>query len=134
MDAISIVPNLPPPIGYNRISPSNCRRFISKRNRISAVDEVSAITYDPVAPQITWQIIGIGGGLRRNEDPNRPPCFDGGDGHGGRWNWRATATVAQKKCIECGGSGLVLIEKEYIRCPNCGGFLPWQSWKRFFSG
>nr|GEY62497.1 hypothetical protein CTI12_AA327260 [Tanacetum cinerariifolium] len=29
---------------------------------------------------------------------------------------------------------LVLIEKEYIRCPNCGGFLPWQSWQRFFSG
>ncbi|WCJ33043.1 hypothetical protein M5689_014429 [Euphorbia peplus] len=42
--------------------------------------------------------------------------------------------VAQRRCEECGGSGLVLREKEYFRCPQCGGFLPWQSWKRFFSG
>ncbi|XP_047164051.1 uncharacterized protein LOC124833578 isoform X2 [Vigna umbellata] len=42
--------------------------------------------------------------------------------------------IAQKRCEECGGSGLVLREKEYFRCPECGGFLPWQSWKRFFSG
>ncbi|KAL1811429.1 hypothetical protein ACET3Z_021494 [Daucus carota] len=42
--------------------------------------------------------------------------------------------VAQKKCEVCQGSGLVLMKKEYIRCPDCGGFLPWVSWKRFFSG
>ncbi|KAK2987087.1 hypothetical protein RJ640_004813 [Escallonia rubra] len=42
--------------------------------------------------------------------------------------------VAQRRCGECGGSGLVMRDKECIRCPECGGFLPWQSWKRFFSG
>ncbi|KAK1360866.1 putative Transmembrane protein [Heracleum sosnowskyi] len=43
--------------------------------------------------------------------------------------------VAQKKCEICQGSGLVLMDnKDYIRCPDCGGFLPWQSWRRFFSG
>ncbi|KAI8009332.1 Receptor-like protein kinase [Camellia lanceoleosa] len=42
--------------------------------------------------------------------------------------------VAQRKCGVCGGSGLVLRDKYYFRCPGCGGFLPWQSWKRFFSG
>ncbi|GMH14446.1 hypothetical protein Nepgr_016287 [Nepenthes gracilis] len=42
--------------------------------------------------------------------------------------------VAQRRCELCGGSGLVLRDKSYFRCPGCGGFLPWQSWKRFFSG
>ncbi|XP_038973387.1 uncharacterized protein LOC103698011 isoform X2 [Phoenix dactylifera] len=42
--------------------------------------------------------------------------------------------VAQRKCGVCGGSGLVLRNDFYVRCPGCGGFLPWQSWKRFFTG
>ncbi|KAJ4754644.1 transmembrane protein [Rhynchospora pubera] len=42
--------------------------------------------------------------------------------------------IAQQKCEVCGGSGLVLKNKIYVRCQGCGGFLPWQSWKRFFSG
>ncbi|XP_057472447.1 uncharacterized protein LOC130761024 [Actinidia eriantha] len=42
--------------------------------------------------------------------------------------------IAQRKCEVCGGSGLILRDKNYFRCPGCGGFLPWQSWKRFFSG
>ncbi|KAL0911181.1 hypothetical protein M5K25_019302 [Dendrobium thyrsiflorum] len=42
--------------------------------------------------------------------------------------------VAQRKCGTCGGSGLVLRDEYYSRCPTCGGFLPWQSWKRFFTG
>ncbi|CAL5335579.1 unnamed protein product [Camellia sinensis] len=32
--------------------------------------------------------------------------------------------VAQRKCGVCGGSGLVLRDKYYFRCPGCGGFLP----------
>ncbi|WVY89392.1 hypothetical protein V8G54_034906 [Vigna mungo] len=28
--------------------------------------------------------------------------------------------IAQQRCEECGGSGLVLREKEYFRCPECG--------------
>ncbi|KAH7276572.1 hypothetical protein KP509_39G012500 [Ceratopteris richardii] len=42
--------------------------------------------------------------------------------------------AAQRKCTVCGGSGLVKREEYYFRCYSCGGFLPWQSWKRFFSG
>ncbi|CAN8252924.1 unnamed protein product [Cochlearia groenlandica] len=42
--------------------------------------------------------------------------------------------IAQKNCEECGGTGLVFRDKKYFRCPDCGGFLPWQSWKRFFTG
>ncbi|KAJ8509857.1 hypothetical protein OPV22_000291 [Ensete ventricosum] len=43
--------------------------------------------------------------------------------------------IAQRTCGVCGGSGLVLLkDKSYVRCPGCGGFLPWQSWKRFFTG
>eukprot|EP00258_Populus_trichocarpa_P020786 XP_024436805.1 uncharacterized protein LOC18103253 isoform X4 [Populus trichocarpa] len=42
--------------------------------------------------------------------------------------------IAQRRCQVCGGSGLVLRDKDYFRCPGCGGFLPWQTWKRFFSG
>ncbi|KAK6149384.1 hypothetical protein DH2020_016909 [Rehmannia glutinosa] len=43
--------------------------------------------------------------------------------------------VAQRKCKVCKGSGLVLRDKKYyFRCPGCGGFLPWQSWRRFFTG
>ncbi|CAI0437421.1 unnamed protein product [Linum tenue] len=47
--------------------------------------------------------------------------------------------IEQRRCEVCGGSGLVLMEdkdnrEEYCRCPGCGGFLPWQSWKRFFTG
>ncbi|KAI4374805.1 hypothetical protein MLD38_012756 [Melastoma candidum] len=61
-------------------------------------------TVDPENAQITWQIVCRGRGY-----------------------------IAQRRCEVCGGSGLVLEEKEYFRCPGCGGFLPWQSWKRFFS-
>ncbi|XP_057765508.1 uncharacterized protein LOC130986207 isoform X2 [Salvia miltiorrhiza] len=40
-----------------------------------------------------------------------------------------------RNCKVCRGSGLVLRDnKYYFRCPRCGGFLPWQSWKRFFTG
>ncbi|EPS60404.1 hypothetical protein M569_14399, partial [Genlisea aurea] len=43
--------------------------------------------------------------------------------------------AAQRKCKVCKGSGLVLRDdKYYFRCPACGGFLPWQSWTRFFTG
>ncbi|KAJ7568173.1 hypothetical protein O6H91_01G021300 [Diphasiastrum complanatum] len=42
--------------------------------------------------------------------------------------------IAQKRCKLCGGSGLVKRDQYYFRCNGCGGFLPWQSWRRFFSG
>ncbi|BBN02897.1 hypothetical protein MPTK1_2g19070 [Marchantia polymorpha subsp. ruderalis] len=42
--------------------------------------------------------------------------------------------MEQKRCQVCGGSGLVKRVGILVRCNGCGGFLPWQSWRRFFSG
>ncbi|KAJ9551343.1 hypothetical protein OSB04_015388 [Centaurea solstitialis] len=108
-----------PPVGFTSFSQSNQRsqnlhlgnshKFSSRRrnrNRISAMVEVSAIASDPITPQITWQIVvGSIAGVT--------PFVVAGIEFSKR-------IVAQKKCGQCGGSGLVLIEKEYIRCPNCG--------------
>ncbi|ANM70092.1 transmembrane protein [Arabidopsis thaliana] len=30
--------------------------------------------------------------------------------------------IAQKRCEECGGTGLVSRDKKYFRCPECGNF------------
>ncbi|CAI5956071.1 unnamed protein product [Closterium sp. NIES-64] len=42
--------------------------------------------------------------------------------------------AAQQRCEACRGSGLQLVGRFYRRCSACGGFLPWQSWRRFFLG
>ncbi|KAI3715758.1 hypothetical protein L6452_22745 [Arctium lappa] len=59
MDATLILPNVPP--GFKSFSRSNDRSNNKIRHRfrcrISAIVEVSAITSDPIAPQITWQIV-----------------------------------------------------------------------------
>ncbi|XP_059666509.1 uncharacterized protein LOC132312241 [Cornus florida] len=88
--------------------------------RIAAINDVSAVT-DPAQAGITWQIVvGTLAGVT--------PFVVAGIEFSKR-------IVAQKRCGVCGGSGLVLRDnKYYFRCPSCGGFLPWQSWKRFFSG
>ncbi|KAM7504261.1 hypothetical protein LguiB_003165 [Lonicera macranthoides] len=97
----------------------------STRNRgftaiISAVDELSAVTSDPAQVEVSWEIlVGAFAGVT--------PFVVAGIEFSKR-------IVAQRKCGVCGGSGLVRREKYYFRCPSCGGFLPWQSWKRFFSG
>ncbi|KAK4533545.1 hypothetical protein CCYA_CCYA17G4427 [Cyanidiococcus yangmingshanensis] len=47
----------------------------------------------------------------------------------------ARAIGRQRSCPRCKGSGLVATgTKVMVRCPECGGFLPWQHWWRFFSG
>ena len=44
----------------------------------------------------------------------------------------------QQRCLVCQGSGLVYVTKSGAqlrrarKCYNCGGFLPWLGWKRFF--
>ncbi|KAJ3696191.1 hypothetical protein LUZ60_001568 [Juncus effusus] len=88
-----------------------------RRRRIS----VRAIDGTDLAPvEITWQItIGALAGIT--------PFVIAGIEFSKR-------IIAQKKCEVCGGSGLVLRDKIYVRCQGCGGFLPWQSWKRFLSG
>ncbi len=41
--------------------------------------------------------------------------------------------VIQRRCSVCSGSGLVQKGRFYRKCPECGGFFPWQGWRRFFT-
>ncbi|CAL0315913.1 unnamed protein product [Lupinus luteus] len=93
----------------------------TRTKRVSAINDVNTILLHPAPVELSWQIIaGAIAGVT--------PFVVAGIEFSKR-------IVAQRRCEECGGSGLVLMEeKEYVRCPGCGGFLPWQSWKRFFSG
>ncbi|XAR67389.1 hypothetical protein NMG60_11002128 [Bertholletia excelsa] len=93
----------------------------SKRSRAApAMSDVSTVA-DPAQAEVTWQIVaGALAGVT--------PFVVAGIEFGKR-------IAAQRKCERCGGSGLVMRDnKYYFRCPSCGGFLPWQSWKRFFTG
>ncbi|XP_060211366.1 uncharacterized protein LOC132638540 [Lycium barbarum] len=86
---------------------------------INAADtDITTLTSDP---DITWQIVvGSLAGVA--------PFVVAGVEFSKR-------IVKQRKCEVCGGSGLVLKNnKFYKRCPSCGGFLPWLSWRRFFMG
>ncbi|GKV43832.1 hypothetical protein SLEP1_g51084 [Rubroshorea leprosula] len=99
---------------YNRL-------LIMQNNQHLMTTRVAAVTSpDPGQVEITWQIIvGAVAGVT--------PFIVAGIEFSKR-------IVAQRKCQVCGGSGLVLRDGTYFRCPGCGGFLPWQSWKRFFTG
>ncbi|CAA0815372.1 Unknown protein [Striga hermonthica] len=90
------------------------------RAAVRAVDDISAAITSS-QPQITWQIVlGALAGVS--------PFVVAGIEFSKR-------IIEQKKCKVCNGSGLVLRDdKYYFRCPACGGFLPWQSWRRFFTG
>ncbi|GLT56988.1 hypothetical protein SLA2020_299970 [Shorea laevis] len=96
-------------------------RLLVQRNQQLMTTRVAAVTpTDPGQVEITWQIIvGAIAGVT--------PFIVAGIEFSKR-------IVAQRKCQVCGGSGLVLRDGTYFRCPGCGGFLPWQSWKRFFTG
>ena len=41
--------------------------------------------------------------------------------------------LIQRRCQECGGSGLVVRGKYPKKCPECGGMFPWVSWRMFLS-
>ncbi|KAG8055322.1 hypothetical protein GUJ93_ZPchr0001g29866 [Zizania palustris] len=80
----------------------------------------AAAAADLPPPQVTWQIVvGAAAGVT--------PFVVAGVEFSKR-------IIAQKRCEICGGSGLVMKKDYYVRCQGCGGFLPWQSWKRFFRG
>ncbi|KAG0539510.1 hypothetical protein BDA96_03G328800 [Sorghum bicolor] len=87
----------------------------------SVAAAASAVADSPLPPaQVTWQIVvGAVAGVT--------PFVVAGVEFGKR-------IIAQKKCEVCGGSGLVMKKDNYVRCQGCGGFLPWQSWRRFFTG
>ncbi|XP_008227116.1 PREDICTED: uncharacterized protein LOC103326649 [Prunus mume] len=91
----------------------------TKAWRVAAIHDVPVVA-DPTPVAITWQIVvGAIAGVT--------PFAVAGIEFSKR-------IIAQKRCEVCGGSGLVLTKEDYVKCPGCGGFLPWQSWKRFFSG
>ncbi|GMJ10396.1 hypothetical protein like AT5G55570 [Hibiscus trionum] len=101
-----------------------CNDLIGNNRRLKTkvaanLQDVSAVA-DPARVDITWQIVvGAIAGVT--------PFIVAGIEFSKR-------IIAQRRCEECGGSGLVFRDKDYFKCPECGGFLPWQSWKRFFTG
>ncbi|CAE6242346.1 unnamed protein product [Arabidopsis arenosa] len=110
------------------VSPGRRRRrshgllMISNRRlrTTSALSELADTVAETGKSEITWQIIvGTIAGII--------PFVVAGVEFSKR-------IIAQKRCEECGGTGLVFRDKKYFRCPECGGFLPWQSWRRFFTG
>ncbi|GAB2230439.1 hypothetical protein Droror1_Dr00014704 [Drosera rotundifolia] len=117
--ALTVVPNPLHPSAL--VSIRNPRRTKAKKLRaVTDVETAGVIVVDPIQAEITWQIVlGTIAGVT--------PFVVAGIEFSKR-------IVAQRNCKVCGGSGLVLRGKYYFRCPGCGGFLPWQSWKRFFSG
>ncbi|KAL8153050.1 hypothetical protein V2J09_010810 [Rumex salicifolius] len=116
---------------------SECRNLTIMGNRVAARGKLTlrikavndfvsaAATVDPSEAQLTWQIVT--GSLGWSVAGVVPFVVAGVEFR--------KRIAAQKKCSVCNGTGLVLRDnKFYFRCPGCGGFLPWQSWKRFFTG
>ncbi|XP_010443195.1 PREDICTED: uncharacterized protein LOC104726104 [Camelina sativa] len=114
------------------VSPGTRRRrrrshglmMISNRRRLrttsAALSELADTVAETGKSEITWQIIvGTIAGII--------PFVVAGVEFSKR-------IIAQKRCEQCRGTGLVFRDKKYFRCPECGGFLPWQSWRRFFTG
>ncbi|XP_062077529.1 uncharacterized protein LOC133782297 isoform X1 [Humulus lupulus] len=107
--------NLTPRVNHNRLIINKS----SKLRKVAVITEFSAAA-DPAPDGFTWQIaVGALAGVT--------PFVVAGIEFSKR-------IIAQTSCEVCGGSGLVLKKENYVRCPGCGGFLPWQSWRRFFSG
>ena len=52
------------------------------------------------------------------------------------WEFWKRARI-QRRCARCAGSGLVVVgvgdARRKVKCASCGGFLPFESWSRFFS-
>ncbi|TYI42507.1 hypothetical protein ES332_A01G103400v1 [Gossypium tomentosum] len=101
-----------------------CKSLIRNNQRLTTkvaanIHDVSVVA-DPARVDITWQIVvGALAGVT--------PFIVAGIEFSKR-------IIAQRRCGECWGSGLVFRGNDYFKCPECGGFLPWQSWKRFFTG
>ncbi|CAJ1971483.1 unnamed protein product [Sphenostylis stenocarpa] len=90
--------------GFNVWVKNGIRR--RRRIRVGAVNVEDVTTVlDPAPVEVTWQIVvGAIAGVT--------PFVVAGIEFSKR-------IIAQKRCEECGGSGLVLREKEYFRCPEC---------------
>ncbi|CAM0882571.1 unnamed protein product [Alopecurus aequalis] len=122
MQARAFPPCLPA-VGSNDLYAGTVgKRKRSPASRVRAVDgpSAAAAVADLPPAEVTWQIVvGAVAGAT--------PFVVAGVEFSKR-------IIEQKKCEICGGSGLVMKNDLYVRCQGCGGFLPWQSWRRFFRG
>ncbi|EIE20241.1 hypothetical protein COCSUDRAFT_54440 [Coccomyxa subellipsoidea C-169] len=50
----------------------------------------------------------------------------------GSWEF-GKRIIIQRRCSRCQGSGLVMRGQFARKCPDCGGFFPWQGWWKFFT-
>ncbi|KAK9904323.1 hypothetical protein WJX75_009132 [Coccomyxa subellipsoidea] len=50
----------------------------------------------------------------------------------GSWEF-GKRIIIQRRCSRCQGSGLVMKGQFARKCPECGGFFPWQGWWKFFT-
>ncbi|PPD92686.1 hypothetical protein GOBAR_DD10372 [Gossypium barbadense] len=128
--SLCISPSLTPPVSLPQSKPTftrysnptvkvtsiqKCKSLIRNSQRLTTkvaanIHDVSVVA-DPARVDITWQIVVGALGIEFSK-----------------------RIIAQRRCGECRGSGLVFRGNDYFKCPECGGFLPWQSWKRFFTG
>ncbi|XP_022716784.1 uncharacterized protein LOC111275617 isoform X2 [Durio zibethinus] len=90
----------------------NCKTLIGNKHsqrlttKVAAnIHDVSAVA-DPARADITWQIVvGAIAGVT--------PFVVAGIEFSKR-------IIAQRRCEECGGSGLVFRNNDYFKCPECG--------------
>ena len=102
-----------------------CSRAVQRRVRVQALSEVSEVAvadysaFNPGADIWIGSIVAV--------IPIVWASFE---------FWSRIRT--QQECAVCKGSGLVYATKSGSqltrprKCWNCGGFLPWLGWKRFF--
>ena len=103
-------------------TPHRRRHARTSTSRPRASTRALANDVDPEAVQ-TWQLwFGFFAGLS-------PVVI-------AAWEFWKRARI-QRGCARCAGSGLVVVgvgdEKRKVKCASCGGFLPFESWSRFFS-
>lgn len=85
----------------------------------AAEGSATASTYVPGPVEVGWQIwVGFLAGVI-------PFAI-------GSWEF-VKRLLIQQRCTECSGRGLVQRGKLLRKCPDCGGFFPWISWRLFLT-
>ncbi|KAL9272950.1 hypothetical protein AKJ16_DCAP05231 [Drosera capensis] len=101
----TLIPNPLHPTALVSIRNPRCTKA-KKLRAVTDVETAGVVVVDPIQAEITWQIVlGTIAGVT--------PFVVAGIEFSKR-------IVAQRNCKVCGGSGLVLREKYYFRCPGCG--------------
>ena len=118
----------PPTAGRCRIAarsfgrPSSSPRHTHSCSRVSALPVELASSHYVPPPVDTWQLYA---GFLAGLFPFILASYEFGK-----------RLLIQKQCAVCGGCGLVSTsgaKPRMVKCKQCGGFLPWQSWERFLT-